>query len=174
MRASDFLKPMSIVNFLSAVNGVAQLWAPNGQFLGVLSSDQYDVDSISNSYGLYGGSCGIYSIQNLCGMYGGACGLYSPYNISCFNPPVILYQNQPVLVVTRNGYIQTNGLPIVDPDLMLNVYAQLAANYQHPALIHQQNMADITSTMIQAAAYRNASNAELLGSAMRTTAMLFT
>lgn len=168
MRASDLSVSMSILDFLTNVNGVAQLWAPNGQFLGVLSSDQYDVNSISNPYGLYGGSHGFYSIQNPCGMYGGVCGFYSPYNISSFNPPIVLYQNQPVLVVTRNSYIQTNGLPVVDPDLILSVYAQLAANYQHPALIHQQNMADITSVMLQTAAYRSASNAQFINQTMQT------
>jgi hypothetical protein len=110
---------------------------------------------------------GFYSIQNPCGMYGGVCGFYSPYNISSFNPPIVLYQNQPVLVVTRNSYIQTNGLPVVDPDLILSVYAQLAANYQHPALIHQQNMADLSSVMSQTAAYRSASSAESINRAMQ-------
>jgi hypothetical protein len=123
---------MSILDFLASVNGVAQLWAANGQFLGVLSSDQYDLNSISNCYSFYGGSCGIYSIQNHSGMYGGVCGFYSPYNTSCLNPPVILYQAQPVLIVTRNLFAQTNGLPVVDPDLMLSIYGQLATNYQPP------------------------------------------
>ncbi len=173
MRASDLSVSMSILDFLANANGIAQLWAPNGQFLGVLSSDQYDLNSISNPYGFYGGSCGVYSIQNPCGMYGGVCGFYSPYNISSFTPPVILYQNQPVLVVTRNSYVQTNGLPVVDPDLILSVYAQLTANYQHPALIHQQNMADLTSVMIQTAAYRSASSAESINRAMQTGMIFF-
>jgi hypothetical protein len=167
MGVSDLSVSMSILNFLANVNGIAQLWAPNGQFLGVLSSNQYDVNSISNPYGLYGGSCGLYSIQNQCGLYGGVCGLYSPYNISNFNPPTVLYQNQPVLVVTRNSYIQTNGLPVVDPDLILSVYTQLAANHQHPALINQQNMADLTSAMIQTSADRSASSAESINRAMQ-------
>jgi hypothetical protein len=59
-------------------------------------------------------------------MYSGTSGIYSPYNIFCLNPPFVLYQNQPVLVVTRNAHFQTNGVPVVDPDFLLGVYAQLA------------------------------------------------
>jgi hypothetical protein len=150
---------ISILDFLSAADGIAQLWAVNSQFLGVLSSNQYDLNSISNPYGFYGGSCGIYSIQNPSGMYGGACGFYSPYNISCINPPVVLYQNQPVLVVTKNPYAQTNGLPVVDPDLMLGIYGQLATGYQQP------------TSSINTETYRrtvSASNAEVINAAMRT------
>lgn len=119
---------MRILDFLVAVNGVAQLWGANEQFLGVLSSNQYDVNSISNLHGIYGGQYGLYSISNLHGMYGGQSGLYSPYNTFCLNPPVIFYQAQPMLMVTRNSYVQTNGLPVVDPDLVIEVYAQLKSS----------------------------------------------
>ncbi|MCG6137202.1 MAG: hypothetical protein MET45_21640 [Nostoc sp. LLA-1] len=116
---------MQILDFLVAVNGIAQLWGANEQFLGILSSNQYDVNSIINPYGIYGGQFGLYSISNQHGMYGGQSGLYSPYNTCCLNPPVIFYQAQPMLIVTRNSYFHTNGLPVVDPDLVIQVYAQL-------------------------------------------------
>lgn len=121
---------MSIVDFLVSVNGVAQLWAADGQFLGVLSSNLYDPNSISNPHANYGGSHGIYSIRNLYGLYGSQYGVYSPYNNFCINPPVVFYQNQPVLMVTKNSYVISNGLPIIDPDLLLGVYAQLANSVQ--------------------------------------------
>ncbi|MBD2682193.1 MULTISPECIES: hypothetical protein [Nostoc] len=117
---------MSIPRFLTAINGIAQLWAADGQFLGLLSSDQSDPNSISNFYGNYGSSCGIYSIRNSAGLYGSESGIYSPYNTCCLNPPITFYQGQPVLMVTRNPYVQTNGLPVIDPDFLLGVYAQLS------------------------------------------------
>lgn len=117
---------MSIVDFLVAVNGVAQLYASDNQFLGSLSNNQYDVNSISNPHGMYGGTHGLYSINNPHGIYGGTHGLHSPYNTYCLNPPVVVYQGQPVMVVTRNPYAQTYGLQVVDPDLLLGVYAQLS------------------------------------------------
>lgn len=115
---------MTILEFLTAINGTAQLWAANGQFLGVLSSNQYDVNSISNPYGMYGGQHGLYSISNPHGMYGGQHGLYNPYNSYCLNPPIIYYQGQPILMVTRNSYVQTNGLQVIDPDLLIIAYTQ--------------------------------------------------
>jgi hypothetical protein len=117
---------MSIVQFLSTVNGIAQLFANDGQFLGVLSSDQYDLNSISNPHGMYGSQHGIYSIRNSCGLYGGSYGIYSPYNTYCINPPIVFYQGQPILIVSKNNHVVSNHLPIVDPDLVLGVYAQLA------------------------------------------------
>ena len=116
---------MSIVDFLVSANGVAQLWAADGQCLGILSSNLYDANSISNPHGIYGGIYGMYSIRNSYGLYGGSHGIYSPYNIYCLNPPFVLYQGQTVMIVTKNSHYLSNGLPMVDPDLMLGVYAQL-------------------------------------------------
>ncbi|AUT03906.1 hypothetical protein CLI64_27915 [Nostoc sp. CENA543] len=123
---------MSIIDFLISMNGVAQLWASDGQFLGTLSSNLYDPNSISNPHGMYGSSQGIYSIRNSYGLYGGLYGVHSPYNNYCINPPIILYQGQPVLMVTKNSYVMSNGLPVVDPDLLLGLYAQLSHSIPTP------------------------------------------
>lgn len=116
---------MDILKFLIAVNGAAQLQADNGHFLGELSSNPHDYNSIINPH-TYGSSYSYSSIQNPDSPYGGTCGMYSPYNFNCINPPGIIYQGQLVLVVTQNPDLQTYGLPIVDPDLMLGVYLQRA------------------------------------------------
>ena len=117
---------MSIPEFLAAINGIAQLWAADRQFLGVLSSDRYDPNSISNLHGMYGSAYGLYSIRNQHGIYGGAYGLYSPYNTHCLNPPFVLHQGQAVLVVLKNAHFQTNGVPVIDPDFLLDIYAQFS------------------------------------------------
>ena len=122
---------------------------------------------------MYGGTCGCYSIRNPGGMYGGACGFYSPYNISSLNPPVVLYQNQPVLVVTKNLYLLTNGLPVVDPDLIFSVYEQPANGYQHPALAHQQNMADLTRIQLDQLTRAHQANADLINRAIQSGMNLF-
>ncbi|WP_242063549.1 hypothetical protein [Nostoc sp. FACHB-892] len=116
---------MSIPQFLTGINGIAQLWAADGQFLGLLSSDRHDPNSISNLHGIYGSTHGTHSIRNFHGMYGGSHGSYSPYNLYCNNPPFVIYQGQPVLTVTRNAYAQTNGLSVIDPDFLLDIYVQL-------------------------------------------------
>ncbi len=118
---------MTILEFLAAINGVAQLWGGNGVFLGLLSSDRYDSKSITNPHGAYGSSWEVHSIYNPHGLYGGSHGMYSPYNTFCLKPPIIFYQEQPVLVVTRNPYARTDELSVVDPDLLTEVYTQLDA-----------------------------------------------
>ncbi len=119
---------MSILDFLVAINGIGQLWATDGQFVGLLSSDRNDLNSINNPNGMYGSQNGVYSIRNSYGIYGGQYGFFSPYNAYCQNPPIILYQEQPVMIVTKNVYAQTNGLTVLDPDLLLGVYAQTTSS----------------------------------------------
>ncbi|BAZ30284.1 hypothetical protein NIES4074_27400 [Cylindrospermum sp. NIES-4074] len=119
---------MSILEFFTTVNGIAELWAANEQFLGILSSDQDDPYSISNLDGIFGSLCGIYSIRNSAGLYGSPSGIYSPYNTECLKPPIVYFQGQPALIVTKNSYYhkQVDGLPVVDPDLLLEVYTKRA------------------------------------------------
>lgn len=114
---------MSIIEFLRSINGQGQLWAANGQFLGVLSSNQYDPNSICNPKGIYGSSWSATSIQAEFSMYGSEYGVYSPYNLYSVQPPVIVFQNQIVLVVTRNPYAVTNGVQSIDPDLLFIAYS---------------------------------------------------
>jgi hypothetical protein len=124
---------MTILEFLQSINGYGQLWSADGQFLGLLSSNQNDINSITNP-NTFGNPYSYNSIRNASGIYGSTCGIYSPYNSVCLNPPVVLYQNQPVLVMTRNSLLFTNGLPILDPDLVLIAYLQLDSAIPNPAV----------------------------------------
>lgn len=133
---------MNILEFLRAIDGLAQLWAANGQFLGVLSSNQYDINSIFNPNGLYGSSCSPTSIRAEYSIYGGEYGMYSPYNSYCLNLPVIFYQNQGVLVVTRNRYPMTNGIQVIDPDLLFIAYNINARAVPDPSSIYAQMHCD--------------------------------
>jgi|UPI00035EAB85 hypothetical protein len=119
---------MSILEFLANLDSKAYLIAGDGQFLGLLSSDKYNSHSISNPYGDYGSTYGLYSIRNPYGLYGGEYGVYSPYNRYCMQPPIIFYQERSVILVTRNRYVISNELPIIDPDLLLCVYAHLGSH----------------------------------------------
>jgi hypothetical protein len=116
---------MLIPRFFSAIDGRAQLGAADGQFLGLLSSKRDDPNSISNFSAIYGSYSGTNSMRNRTGLYGSEFGMYSPYNIFCLNPPVAFFKNKLILVVSRNPCIETNGLPVIDPDFLLGVYAQL-------------------------------------------------
>ena len=65
----------------------------NKQYLGCLSCDQYELDSIYNSTGLYGNRFNAESIWNTSGIYGSHYSIYSPWNTYGSNPPVVVDQN---------------------------------------------------------------------------------
>lgn len=54
--------------------------APDGTYLGRLSSNQYDPDSVSNPYGRYGSRYSADSINNPYGQYGSRYSNQSPNN----------------------------------------------------------------------------------------------
>ena len=55
-----------------------RLYAPNGQYLGNLNSNQYDPNSVANPYGQYGSQYSPNSINNPYGQYGSQ---YSPNSV---------------------------------------------------------------------------------------------
>jgi Flp pilus assembly protein TadD len=129
---------MNLQEFLLSINGYATLVASDGTFLGVVSSNQSDLNSICHPHGQYGSLYGFNSVRNQHSMYGGSHGIYSPYNPHCIQPPVIIYNGRVVLIVTRNtnlsaigvpssayGWIQ--GVPLVDPDFLFAVYGCVGA-----------------------------------------------
>ena len=79
------------------------LIASDGQFLGKLSLNRYDLDSISCEYGLYGSP---YSSL-------------SPYNLYTSTPPVIYLRGQRVGFLSKNKYLFGS----IDPD-SINTWMQ--------------------------------------------------
>jgi hypothetical protein len=63
-----------------AASAQAYIVAPNGQYLGNLSANQYDPNSVSNPYGQYGSQYGANSINNPYGRYGSPYSSQSPNN----------------------------------------------------------------------------------------------
>lgn len=110
------------IELLTNLDGRGQLWSPSGQFLGHLSSNPSELSSIINPYGFYGSSFSSTSIRNRSCQYGGFQGIYSPFNPNSIKPPFISYEGNPLLLVTRNPKIFTDGLRIVTPDFLLAVY----------------------------------------------------
>ena len=76
--------------------------ANDGQYLGKLTSNIYDVDSILNIYGLYGSPYSSTSIKNKYGIYGSPYSSLSPYNSYTSTPPVIYLRG------SRYGYLSVN------------------------------------------------------------------
>jgi hypothetical protein len=62
---------MNLQEFLLSINGCATLVASDGTFLGVVSSNQFDLNSICNPNGQYGSPHAFNSVRNQHSMYGG-------------------------------------------------------------------------------------------------------
>jgi hypothetical protein len=120
------------IKLFQILDNHGQLWSPSGQFLGLLSSNPDHPKSIINPVGAYGSPFSPTSIQNPQSLYGGSNGIYSPYNLNCINPPAIFYKNKPILVLTWNLNVFTNGLNIVDADLMVTIYEELSRSKHDP------------------------------------------
>lgn len=86
--------------------------ASDGQFLGKLSLNRYDPDSISNNYGLYGSRYSATSIKNRYSTYGSPYSSLSPFNAYTTTPPVIYLRGQRIGYLTVNRYMYGS----VDPN----------------------------------------------------------
>jgi hypothetical protein len=62
---------MQLVDFLLAIDGHSSLYASDGEFLGLVSSDLSHPFSICNSHGSHGSRYGVASIRNPHSIYGG-------------------------------------------------------------------------------------------------------
>ncbi len=89
------------------------VYSADGQFLGIISTNQFDPDSLANPFGTYGNEYNMYSIWNPYGLYGSEYGLYSPYNPYTITPPYV-YNIYGVFI----GYLTKNPTlyPAFDPD----------------------------------------------------------
>lgn len=67
-----------------------RVYGSDGTYLGKLSTNPYDPESIANPYGRYGNSYSPDSINNPYGRYGGTFSPYSAFNPYAIDPPVVV------------------------------------------------------------------------------------
>lgn len=91
-------------------HGSSYLAAQDGQFLGNITDNRYDKDSILNEYGPYGSQYSNTSIFNEYSPYGSVYGQYSVNNPYCSMPPKLVIKGQFLGFVTKNQYVQ-NAIP---------------------------------------------------------------
>lgn len=90
----------------------AVIFATDGQFLGVVNDNPFDLDSIANSSGTYGSPFNSLSIWNEFGTYGSDFGLLSPFNDFSTTPPQIFENGAFVAHLTTNSSM----IPRIDPN----------------------------------------------------------
>jgi hypothetical protein len=81
------------------------LEAADRQYLGKITTNDYDPNSILNQYGSYGSIYSGTSIFNQYCPYGGAYGQFSPQNPYTTQPPVLFIKGKRLGVVTTNEYL---------------------------------------------------------------------
>ena len=90
--------------------GRSYLLGQDAQFLGRISSNAFDKNSILNQYGPYGSPYSKSSIFNEYSPYGSPYGQYSINNPYCSTPPELYINDKKIGVVTKNK-ILPDGIP---------------------------------------------------------------
>lgn len=99
-----------------------ELYSYDGKtYLGKLTTNKYDVDSVFNEYGLYGSKYSITSIWNEYGIYGSKYANTSAFNKLATEPPIVYEDGVAVGYISKN----TTFAYTVDPN---NLYAFLEKN----------------------------------------------
>jgi len=102
------------------------LLAGDNQYLGKLSLNRYDSESISNEYGIYGSKYASTSIFNTYGIYGSKYSSLSPNNPYTNTPPIIFLHGQRFSYLTKNKYL---GTTTIDPEELVHWMQQKSLNY---------------------------------------------
>ena len=79
--------------------------ANDGQYLGKLSLNIYDQESILNVYGLYGSQYSVVSTKNPYGIYGSPYSSLSPNNPYTSTPPTIYLRGVKYGYLTLNPFL---------------------------------------------------------------------
>lgn len=115
------------MNIIERANqGQSFIVADDGQFLGKLTLNSYDSESISNNYGSYGSPYSSTSINNKYSSYGSAYSSLSPNNAYTSTPPTIYLRGVKYGYLTKNKY--KSGVTL-DPDSLSNWLRSNNLNY---------------------------------------------
>jgi hypothetical protein len=98
-----------------------KLYSSDGTYLGELSTNKFDSDSIFNEYGTYGSKYSSDSIWNEYGTYGSKYSNKSAFNDYASDPPMIYSGDQYVGRLTTNKYKSDAVSPIGLYDTLLNL-----------------------------------------------------
>ena len=94
----------------------ARLVAQDGQFLGIISFEKFNPDSINNKTGEYGNHFKPFSIVNELGKYGSSFSPYSAFNEQAQLPPKIVLADRFIAYLTCNQMLS----PRIDPRELLD------------------------------------------------------
>lgn len=103
-------------------SSLVSIYSNDGKtFLGTLSTNKYDPDSIFNKYGSYGSDYGTNSIWNEYGDYGSEYSSNSAFNEYASTPPLLMIGDEIVGYVTINQYFDDALSPYILYELAIDV-----------------------------------------------------
>ncbi|MBW4674712.1 MAG: hypothetical protein KME52_11980 [Desmonostoc geniculatum HA4340-LM1] len=97
-------------------NAQTVIMGGDGSYLGLVTSDQYDQESICNRYGDYGSPYQANSIFNKYGTYGGEYSQLGAYNKQAGRPPALVENGEVVLLISKDTRL--NPKLRIDPDML--------------------------------------------------------
>ncbi len=100
------------------------VFAPNGQFLGIINDNPFDPDSLCNPFGNYGNKFSSTSIWNQFSNYGNSFATYSAFNNVTSTPPIIFANTQPLAYLSTNSTL----VPRLDSTYLLNLLVASGCN----------------------------------------------
>lgn len=108
----------------TTIKGPLKLYADDQDktYLGMLTTNTLEPDSIFNEYGLYGSKYALNSIFNKYGLFGGTYSLYSSFNKYTLTPPIIVDEDGNII-----GKLTTNSnvLGAIDPNYLYQTLQNL-------------------------------------------------
>ena len=103
---------------LQSIDGSATLIADDGTYLGLVSSNRFESDSICNRFGDHGSRFASDSVRNRFSTYGSSFGFQSAYSSYATSPPVIYVNARAIGYLTKNDSLAG----AVDPDVLFATY----------------------------------------------------
>src|SRR5437667_5080699 len=95
--------------------GLSYLMDQDNQYLGKITANIYDINSILNQYGPYGSKYINISIFNDYSQYGSVYGAYSINNSYCSVPPKLIINRRFITHISNNVYVS----PKITPDVFI-------------------------------------------------------
>lgn len=107
--------PPLAVDLANQLEG-CRIVANDGQFLGVITRNQFAADSILNEFGAHGSQFRQESIFNTFAQYGSEFSQLSPFNSFSQSPPLIISPNGATVAFLTKNQFKT---PSVDPHALI-------------------------------------------------------
>ncbi|QGM28956.1 hypothetical protein GI482_00345 [Bacillus sp. N3536] len=95
----------------SSEEGKMELYGQDGEYLGILTTNKFQSDSVFNEFGSYGSKFSSTSIWNKFGTYGSEFSTYSAFNKFSQQPPTVVIQGEVIGYITVNPYISNSIHP---------------------------------------------------------------